>query len=101
MATLLLTDALAESLADAVSEGVPIETAAQAAGVGHHTFFTWLQAAERGVWRDGQPVDPSTHRRLTAFAEQIQRAQAEFEARQVSGITRAAEERNEKTGLQD
>ena len=56
-AQLLLTDSLADSLADAVERGVPIETAAQAAGVSTQQFYAWLRVAEPPVHtaRGGSP----------------------------------------------
>lgn len=102
MATLLLTDALADSLAAAVAQGVPIETAAVAAGLGARTVFQWVQAAESGRWpQSDSPVGPQSKILLERFAQSIARAQAEFEAKQVAGIARAAEQVNEKTGQQD
>lgn len=101
MATLLLTDALADSLAAAVAQGVPIETAAASAGVSGRQFYEWLVAAERGVWREGQPVSDDTKLRLSRFSQQIAAAQAEWEAKQVIAITEDAARYNEKTGQRD
>lgn len=98
--TTLLTDALADQLAEAVSAGVPLETAAIAAGLNSHALHDWLQAAS-GTWRSGTPVSKTLHSRLISFSERIHRAQAEFEAKQVAGIAKAAEIVNEKTGQQD
>lgn len=99
--TLLLTDALGESLAEAVATGVPIETAAVAAGLAPRTLYEWLKAAETGTWNTGSPVAPESRQALLRFLRLITAAQAQWEAKQVAGITRAAEERNEKTGQQD
>ena len=100
-ATLLLTDALAESIADAVSHGVPLETATQAAGISSRQCYEWIAAAERGAWHDGSPVRDDALRIITGFSEKIQRAQAEFEAKQIANIARTAEAVNEKTGIRE
>lgn len=88
-ATLRITDELSQSLAAAVRRGVPIETAAQAAGVSQSQFYEWLKAAESGQWRDGQPVSPESLRSITAFSERIRRAQSEFEAECIQRIAEA------------
>jgi transposase-like protein len=90
-AHLLLTPELAQSLANAVRKGVPIETAAQAAGVSPQQFYAWLRTAEHGTWPHGTPVDATSLNAITAFAEQIRTAQAEFEAHQVENVAAAAE----------
>lgn len=100
-ATLSLTNALADELAAAVEAGVPIETAAQAAGISSTQFYEWLQAAQRGHWRNGFPADPESLRIITRFADLISRAQARFEARKVQNVARAAEVVNAKTGQVD
>lgn len=88
-ATLILTPALADSLADAVRRGVPIETAATAAGISKTQFYYWLQAAEREVWPDGTPIASESLVALSAFSEQIKRAEAQWEADHVKAIGEA------------
>lgn len=100
-ATLRLTDELAESLADAVKRGVPIETAAQAAGVSERTFFEWLKAAESGVWHDGSPVQPETLKTISRFSRLISRARAEHMQQMIASIQQCAVTPNEKTGMPD
>jgi hypothetical protein len=100
-ATLLLTDALADELAAAVEAGVPIETAAQAAGVSKGQFYAWLQAAERKIWPHGDPISEASLVSITSFADKVARAQARFEARKVQNVARAAEVVNAKTGQVD
>jgi len=100
-ASLLLTESLADSLAEAVEAGVPIETACAAANIAPRQFYTWLRAAESGTWLHGDPVSPASLETITAFAQKIRRAEARWESRRVQNITTAAEERNEKTGLRD
>jgi hypothetical protein len=97
-ATLLPTDALADALTAAVAEGVPIETAVAAAGIAPRAFLEWFQAADRGAWRDGQPVEPATLERLTRFSHRVALAQAMWEAERVKAITQDAARVNEKTG---
>ncbi len=100
--TLLLTDELANALAAAVAKGVPIETAAQAAGLGPHTLYDWLQAGRSGEWRSGNPVtNPENASRLAEFSELIASAQATWEAKQVQSIVEDADAYNQKTGLRD
>lgn len=101
MASLHLNDALADSLATAVAAGVPIETAAQAAGISARTIYGWLKAAEDGNWREGEPLDPQSLDAISRFSVLIRQAQAVFEAKQVQGVAEAAEAVNEKTGLRD
>jgi hypothetical protein len=100
-ATLTLSPQLADALAAAVANGVPIETAAIAAGIGPRTFYEWLSGANTGRWSTGEPISEGTKTSLSRFSQQIAKAQAEFEAKQVAGIARAAEEANEKTGQTD
>ena len=100
--TLKLTPELADALADAVRNGVPIETATTAAGIPKQLFYTWLQAAERKQWRAGSPELPDQTLCLLAdFSDRIACAQAEFEASQVASVVSAAQQVNEKTGLRD
>jgi hypothetical protein len=80
---------------------VPIETACQAAGFSQTQFYEWLKAADRGSWRNGHPTDPESLRVITRFADLIGRAQAQFEARKVQNVARAAEVVNAKTGQVD
>lgn len=89
-AQLLLTDAIAESLAAAVRDGVPLEVAAQASGISRTQVYDWLQVAQRQTWPNGTPVDPATIQRLSVFSEQIARARAEREAAAVQRIQEAA-----------
>jgi transposase-like protein len=90
-ATLLLTPALAESLADAVRRGVPIETASQAAGISPQTFYDWVKCSQVGTWRNGVPIEPESLLQLSAFSEKIRQAQADFESRQIAAIAEAGE----------
>lgn len=98
-AQLLLTPALADSLADAVEHGVPIETAAQAAGVSKSQFYDWLQAGSRGTWSDGSPITQESLRQITEFSEKIRAAQASHEARLIRDIDAASQAVNAKTGI--
>lgn len=100
-ATLRLTDALADSLADAVRRGVPVETAAQAAGVSSAQYFAWLRAAETGLWQHGDPVPPDSLRTIQSFADKIARARAEHMEQMIASIQQCAVTPNEKTGLPD
>lgn len=100
-AAFTLTPELATGIAQAVADGVPIETAATIAKISHAQLYEWLAAAERGVWKQGTPIRPTTRRILADFADQIARAQAEFEAKQLRLIAEAAEIANEKTGQRD
>lgn len=88
-ATLLLTDALADQLADAVRRAVPIETAVQAAGISQQTFYEWLRAAESGRYANGAEVSPASRKAMLAFSEKIRRAQAEAEAQHIQAIAEA------------
>jgi hypothetical protein len=97
----VLTPSLTRALARAVSQGVPLETAAVAAGIGERSAYDWLSVVERGSWSNGSPVSPDHFQRCLQFSQAIRRAQAKWEAKQVAGIVKAAEERNAKTGLQD
>ncbi len=101
MANLMLTTAIADELAAAVARGVPIETAAQAAGIGHTTVYRWIEIARDGYRRDGDPVTPQSLQTIGYFGEKIARAQAEFEAKQVSAIVEDADAYNSKTGQRD
>lgn len=98
MATLTLTPGLAQSLADAVRSGVPLGTAAVAAGVSRQAVEQWTRAGTRGTWDEGTPVDPASQPTLVAFVSLIAQARAEFEAKQIAAIAQAAQERNLKTG---
>ena len=89
-ATLLLTDDLAESLANAVRRGVPIETACQAAGIGSRTFFQWLEIANGGR-SNGATVTDESKVIIERFARLIASAQADFEAHQIASIAEAGE----------
>ena len=97
--TLKLTPELADALADAVRTGVPIETAAQAAGLGPRTIYNWLAIAQNGHRNDGVGVTDETLRLLVPFGEQIAAAQAQFEAARIQSIARAADQVNPKTGI--
>lgn len=88
-ATLRLTDDLADALADAVRRGVPIETAAQAAGITDRTFYEWRKAAESGFWSHGDPVSPESLRAITRFARLLQVAEAEAEVDHITAIAEA------------
>ena len=90
-ATLLLTDDLANSLANAVRRGVPIETAAQAAGIGPRTIYQWLAIAQTGHRHDGAHITDATKLVIERFADQIASAQADFEAHQIASIAEAGE----------
>lgn len=98
---LTLTDQLADALAESVSNGVPLETAALAAGLPRQTVQQWLAVGDRHSWPGGPPVSERSRPRLAAFAAKIECARAIWEAKQVAGITKAAEQHNEKTGQQD
>lgn len=100
-ANLTLTPELADALAAAVERGVPITTAAQAAGISKTQASAWLLSAERGMWPDGTPLTDESRLAITAFAEKIARARANHEARMVASITEAATVPNAKTGLPD
>lgn len=100
-ATLLLTDSLADELANAVRRGVPIGTAVRQAGLSHETFYEWLRVAESGSWSSGTPVDPESLRTISAFSEKIVRARADHQAQMIAAIQRCATEENPKTGLPD
>lgn len=100
-ATLLLTDALAESIADAVSHGVPLETAATAAGIGVRTVYQWLEIGNTGVRHDSANITDASRAVIERFAHLVSRAQAEFEAKQIANIARTAEAVNEKTGIRE
>lgn len=102
MPTLTLSDATAEAIAAAVANGVPLETAATAAGIGRSTVHLWLQAAETGFWpQNDHPVTEDSKKVLVAFAAKIARARAEWESKQLENISRAAFEANEKTGVRE
>jgi hypothetical protein len=90
-ATLLLTPAIGTELANAVRRGVPLETAATAAGISRSQVYTWLQVAQTQSWPSDNPVSDESLKSITAFAAQIRVAQAEFEADQVAGIAAAAQ----------
>jgi|SRR5579859_6761545 len=95
-----LSPQLVDSLVEAVANGVPFETAAAVAGFHSSTIQEWIHAAS-GTWRNGLPVPQPVIGQAVDLAERIARAQAEFEARQVTGIVKAADQVNEKTGQQD
>lgn len=100
--TLTLTDSVAESIAAAVANGVPLETAAIAAGVGRSTVHLWVAAGETGQWpQNGSPVTETAKKVLVAFAASIQRARAEWEAKQIAAISEAAQTVNAKTGIRE
>lgn len=101
MAQFKLTTELENELVDAVSKGVPVETAARAVGIGPSTLYGWLRIAKSGVWDSGDEVSESTKASLARFAERIAGAEAAFEALQVRRLAEAAEAVNEKTGLTD
>ncbi len=99
--TLLLTDALADELCEAVAAGVPLATAAQAAGIGASTLYAWVDAAARGEWHPGQPLDPESLARLARFSDGLKRARGTWEAEQVRSIREDAARVNSKTGQRD
>lgn len=100
-ASLTLTPELAKQIANAVAEGVPLETAAAAARISTSEIHEWLAAAERGTWHNGSPVRATSHRILSAFSADIAAAQAEFESKRIRSIAEAAETINAKTGARD
>ena len=67
------------------------------------TVRTWLHAAQHGRWPQsgGSPLSAKAASAVARFAHLIACAEAEWEAKQIAGITAAAEERNAKTGQQD
>lgn len=102
MPTLTLTPKLADQIAKAVANGVPLETAAIASGLRRAAIYDWLQAAESGSWPSTHtPVTRDSLRLLTAFSDQIQRARAEWEAKQIAAISEAAQQVNAKTGIRE
>lgn len=100
-ATLLLTEALSDEIANAVARGVPMHVACQAAGCSPSQIYEWLKAATRGTWHDGNPLSPQTQSRLTEFSAKIARARAEHQAAMIASIQHAATTVNPKTGTYD
>jgi transposase-like protein len=100
---LSLTKAVGDQLADAVAQGVPIQTAARAASIAPETVYTWLHAARDGHWPQshGSPIKPQHLPRLARFAQQIATAQAAWEAQHIKAIVEYAAAYNERTGLRD
>lgn len=98
---LKLTDELADQFALAVSKGVPVETAARAAGIHPTTYYSWLRAARNGVWDTGDAVDEGSKAVLDRFQDLIVRAQAQWESHLIIRVTEAVDAVNEKTGLRD
>lgn len=90
-ATLTLTDDLASALEHAVEQGVPLETAAQAAGIGTRTLYEWISAGETGSWSTAVPLSEFASGVCSRFSQRIRQAQARFEAKQVQGVAEAAE----------
>lgn len=99
--TLSLTPGLEDSLVRAVESGVPIETAALAAGIGMKTFYRWLEIARDGQRADGVDVTPATVERCGQFGQRIREAQARHEAALVARIDAASQQYNAKTGVQE
>jgi transposase len=77
-----LTAAVQRRIVEAVRNGAPRETAAEAAGVAKSTLFRWLA--------QGRAADAPA--RFRDFAEALERADAEYELHAVARIERAAAE---------
>ena len=66
-------------VADAVRQGMYAESAAQLAGIGERTYYTWMQRGEQGE-------DP-----FQQFRHAVKKAEAEAEAEAVSVVRGAAD----------
>ena len=86
-----LTPAIEDAIVAAVGRGVPLATAARAAGIGERTFRQWLSVVtnERTVWQDGSPILPKALGQLQRFAARVEQAAADCESRCAQAIVEA------------
>lgn len=75
-----LTPVIHKALVKAIRNGVHKDTAARLVGIGVSTFYAWIQAGDNGADADKKE-----------FAENIKKAEAQWEQEQVQGIMDSAE----------
>lgn len=79
---LKLTPEVQDTIARMIKVGVPIEMAAEAAGIARSTFFDWLKRGE---------AKGTKNKRFRDFRAAIEQARAEAEATLVTRIAKAAQ----------
>jgi hypothetical protein len=99
--SLLTSPALRAAIIAGIRTGVPLIVSWRKAGLSTSTYADWAHVAANGQWRNGSNCPPEHLAIIQDFVEAVEQARAEFEAEMVEKITKAARERNEKTGQLD
>ena len=87
---LRLSEELENKLVEGVENGVPMETAARAIGIGMSTIYEWQRVADGSqTWQDGSPVSDVARERCLSLSDRLSRALASYEARCVAAIDAA------------
>ncbi len=93
---------LEDAIVEAVSRGVPLATAAHAAGMSDEQLGQWRNVARGSTcWSGGNPVSDESKHRIARLFARVAQAQAEHAARLVSQINEAGTQTNLKTGLRE
>lgn len=87
-----------------IEEGVPPTTAFRLCGIPYRTMTDWRHALETGHWRAGSKyaapvVSPEALAAIEAIIDEIELAQAKFEAHCVSAVYAATSAVNANTGI--
>jgi hypothetical protein len=98
-----LSPATESAILDAVRRGVPLNTAARAAGVSPETVRRWKLIAESDAtaWPNGVPIADGTKEAILRFVQALARAQEQCRETLINSLYTCAVVPNEKTGLPD